>query len=190
MRVLLFSGLFVAATAFLLGACAGEEEASSGTAPSPQSSPTAPSIAPSPQSIPSAPAGGSAAFETIGAGDQSGMSGGQLQLLKLDTQAKWEEFWSRHQSVVTPQPDVPAVDFSQEMVIAVVDKQESSGGFGIEITDIEGDGGRLLVRVSKQVPGPDCIVTAVITQPFHIVRTAASDLEPDLLITEEIYSCG
>jgi hypothetical protein len=130
------------------------------------------------------------AFETIGAGDQSGVSGGQPQLLKLDTQAKWEEFWSRHQSVVTPQPDVPAVDFSQEMVIAVVDKQESSGGFGIEITDIEDDGGRLVVRVSKQVPGSDCIVTAVITQPFHIVRTAGSDLEPELVISEEAYSCG
>ena len=190
MRVLLFIGLFVTATAFLLGACGGEEEVSPGTTPSSQSSPTAPGTAPSPQSSPTAPAGGPVAFETIASGDQSGMSDGQLQLLKLDTQAKWEEFWSRHQSVVMPQPDVPPVDFSREMVIAVVDKRESSGGFGIEITDIEDDGGRLVVRVSKQAPSSDCIVTAVITQPFHIVRTAGSDLEPELLISEETYSCG
>ncbi len=118
------------------------------------------------------------------------MSGGQPQLLKLATQAKWEEFWSRHQGNVLPAPGVPAVDFSQEMVIAVVDKQESSGGFGFEITGIEEVEGRLVVRVSKTIPGPDCIVTAVITQPFHVVRMAKSDLEPELLISEETYSCG
>jgi len=44
--------------------------------------------------------------------------------------------------------------------------------------------------VNKAVPGPDCLVTAAITHPFHIVRTAKSDLEPQLAISEETYSCG
>ncbi len=47
-----------------------------------------------------------------------------------------------------------------------------------------------MVRVSKAIPGPDCIVTAVITQPFHLVRMAKSDLAPDLLVSEETYGCG
>ncbi len=82
------------------------------------------------------------------------------------------------------------MDFSREMVIAAVDQTESSGGYRFEITGIEEIEGRLVVRVSKTIPGPDCIVTAVITQPSHIVRMEKSDLEPELLISEETYSCG
>jgi hypothetical protein len=159
-----------------LVACSGV--GSSGSTPAPQGSPTVPVNAPA------------EVFETIDIGDQSGVAGERPQVFKLDTQAGWEELWSRHQANVSPAPGVPDVDFSREMVIAAVDQTDPSGGYRFEITGIEEVEGRLLVRVSKQSPGPDCIVTAVITQPFHVVRMAKSDLEPDLLITEEIYSCG
>ncbi len=174
------------ATLVLLALAACSSVGSNGSTPTPQDSPTV-----APQDSPTVPVNAPAeVFETIDIGDQSGVAGERPQVFKLDTQAGWEELWSRHQSIVTPQPDVPAVDFSQEMVIAVVDRQESSGGFGIEITGIEEVEGRLVVRVSKTIPGPDCIVTAVIAQPFHVVRMAKSDLEPELLISEETYSCG
>jgi len=92
--------------------------------------------------------------------------------------------------MVTPVPALPSLDFSRQMVIAAVDQQETSGGYRFEITGIEAVEGRLTVRVSKRVPGPDCVVTAEMTQPFHIVRTAKSDLEPQLAISEETVSCG
>ena len=177
MRAPLFVGLFVAATAFLLGACSGEEEASRGPAPSPQSSPSAPVNGPP------------MAFDTIEAGEQSGISAERPQLLKIETEAEWEEFWSRHRANVTPLPPPPSVDFSREMVIAAVDGQEPSGGYRFEITAIEDNGSRLIVRVNKRVPGESCIVTEVITQPFHIVRLAKSDLELDLILSEETYGC-
>ncbi len=176
MRVLIMVGLLVAATASLIGACAD------GEIPEPTSSPPG---------IPTPPVNGSPmAFETIDAGDQSGVALEQPQVFKIETQAGWDDFWSRHQGNLIPPPDLPQVDFSSEMVIAVVDRAEPSGGFRFEITDIEDVEGRLVVRVSKAIPGPDCIVTAVITQPFHIVRMAKSDLEPELLISEETYGCG
>ncbi len=165
-------------TLVLLALAACSSAGSSGSTPAPQGSPTVPVNAPA------------EVFETIDIGDQSGVAGERPQVFKLDTQAGWEELWSRHQANVSPAPGAPDVDFSREMVIAVVDQTEPSGGYRFEITGIEEIKGRLLVRVSRTVPGPDCIVTAVITQPSHIVRIAKSDLEPDLLITEEIYSCG
>ena len=131
------------------------------------------------------------AFETIDAGDQSGIVLElQPQVFKIETQAEWDDFWSRHQGNVIPPPPAPSVDFSQEMVIAAVDQTEPSGGYRFEITGIEEIEGRLVVRVSKTIPGPDCIVTAVITQPFHLVRVAKSDVEPEPVISEETYSCG
>ena len=108
----------------------------------------------------------------------------------VDTQAGWEDFWSRHQGIVSPAPGTPEVDFSREMVIAAVDQTESSGGYQFEITGIEEIEGRLVVRVSKTVPGLDCIVIDAITQPSHIVRMEKSDLELELLVSEETYSCG
>ncbi len=166
-----------AATLVLLGLAACSGVGSNGSTPAPQGSATAPANALAEE------------FETIEIGDQSGVAGGGPQVFKLDTQAEWEEFWSRHQGNVSLAPGAPDVDFSREMVIAAVDQTESTGGYRFEITGIEEIEDRLLVRVSKTVPGPDCIVTAVVTMPSHIVRMAKSDLEPDLLITEEIYSC-
>lgn len=167
-----------AATLVLLGLAACSSVGSSGSTPAPQGSPTVPVNAPA------------EVFETIDIGDQSGVAGERPQLFKLDTQAGWEELWSRHQANVSPAPGAPDVDFSREMVIAAVDQTEPSGGYRFEITGIEEIEGRLVVRVSKTIPGPDCIVTAVIAQPFHVVRMAKSDLEPELLISEETYSCG
>ncbi len=178
MRVLPVAGLLVGVTLFVLAACVGEEEVSPGPAPSDQNTPAAPAD------------GSSLTFETIEVGQRSGGAGSAPQLFKLDTQAQWEPFWSQHQASVIPAPDLPQVDFSREMVIAVVDRDEPSGGFSFEITRIEDGGGRLAVRVRKDVPGPDCVVTAAITQPFHIVRTVQSDLQPELAISEETYSCG
>ena len=175
-----------AATLVLLGLAACSSAGSSGSTPAPQGSPTVPATAPSPASSPTV----AEAFETIDIGDQSGIAGGRPQVFKLDTQAEWEDFWSRHRGDVSPAPGAPDVDFSREMVIVAVDQTERSGGYQFEITGIEEIEGRLVVRVSKTIPGPDCIVTAVITQPSHFVRTAKSDLEPELLISEETYSCG
>ncbi len=190
MRALIMVGLLVAATASLIGACAGGEIPEL-TEETPERTGETPEPTSSPVGIPTSPVNGSpTAFETIDIGDQSGVAGERPQVFKFDTQAGWEEFWSRHQANVSPQPALPAVDFSRDMVIAVVDRTEPSGGFRLEITDIEDAAGRLVVRVSKTIPGPDCIVTAVITQPFHLVRMAKSDLEPDLLISEETVSCG
>ncbi len=172
MRAPYLAGLVVAAIAFLLGAC---EE---GAVTNGQLGSTTP-IVPVP-----------IGFETIDMGDQSGVALEQPQVFKIETQAGWDDFWSRHQGNLIPPPDLPQVDFSSEMVIAVVDRAEPSGGFRFEITGIEDVEGRLVVRVSKAIPGPDCIVTAVITQPFHIVRMAKSELEPEVEITSETYSCG
>ena len=166
-----------AATLVLLAFVACSDVDPGGSTPVPQSSPTVPVNAPA------------KVFETIDIGDQSGAGGERPQVFKLDTQAGWEELWSRHQANVSPAPGVPDVDFSREMVIAAVDQTEPSGGYRFEITGIEEVEGRLVVRVSKTNPGPDCIVTAVITQPFHLVRMAKSDLEPELVLSEETYSC-
>ncbi len=167
-----------AATLVVLAFVACSDVDPGGSTPARQGRPTVPVNAPA------------EVFETIDIGDQSGVAGERPQVFTLDTEDQWADFWARHNAIVTPQPALPAVDFSRDMVIAVVDQTEPSGGYRFEITGIEEVEGRLVVRVSKTIPGSDCIVTAVITQPFHLVRMAKSDLEPEVEITSGTYSCG
>ena len=167
-----------AATLVLLALVACSDVDPGGSTPAPQGSPTVPVNAPA------------EAFETIDIGDQSGIGGEEPQLFVIETDEEWRDFWFFHRSGVIAGSDPPSVDFSREMVIAAVDQAEPSGGYRVEITGIEEIEGRLVVRVSKTIPGPDCIVTAVITQPFHVVRMAKSDLEPELVLSEETVSCG
>ncbi|MEE8346914.1 MAG: protease complex subunit PrcB family protein [Dehalococcoidia bacterium] len=183
--------LAVAVVAFLVAACGGQE-ASLTPAPSAQSGQPEAMATPSPPPAdgqPATPVAAATEFETIETGQLSGIGGSGPQAVKIDTQEAWEEFWSRHKSLVTPVPPLPAVDFSREMVIAVLDHQEVSGGFRLEITGMEMTADGLEVRVSKVKPGPRCIVAAAISQPFHIVRTSKSDRAPQLAVSEETYSC-
>ena len=170
--------LLAAATLVLLGLAACSSVGSSGSAPAPQGSPSPTAEIPL------------RSFATIDMGDQSGVAGGEMQIFKIETQAEWDDFWSRHQGNVSPAPPAPSVDFSKEMVIAVVDQQQPSGGFQLDITEIVQGWGSLSVLVDKAVPGPDCIVTMALTKPFHIVKTARTTVSLDLVVTQEPYSCG
>ncbi len=176
MRAHLIGGTLLAAAALLLAAC-GESEAEVSPAAQPGAG-TPPADGPT------------AAFETIELGDQSGISLEEPQVFRIDSASGWEEFWSRHGADQTPLPDLPPVDFSREMVIAVVDRGEPSGGYRFGITNIAESDGDLVVAVSKQVPGADCIVAAVVTHPFHIVRLAKSDAAPVLVVREESVPCA
>ncbi len=177
MRALLFAGLPISVTLFVLAACGGEEEVSPEPTPSPQSTPIAPMD------------GSSVTFEAVEMGQRSGVAGSGPQVLRVETEGEWMEFWSQHQASVIPAPELPPVDFSREMVVAVVDQDEPSGGYGFEISAIVVNEGRLDVLVTREAPGPDCVVTAEITRPFHIVRTAKSDLQPQIVISDETYRC-
>jgi len=177
MRTLLLLG-FLAATALLLPACGSAEKAPFPDELSPWINPTSP---PSPLKL--------LPFETVEQGDQSGVAVEEPDVFSLGTQEQWEKFWSRHKSGVIPVPDLPEVDFTKEMVIAVVDGQEPSGGYRIEIAGIAPDLDSLTVMAKKTVPGRGCVVAAVITQPFHIVRTAESIVSADLDLVEETHDC-
>jgi hypothetical protein len=131
--------------------------------------------------------GRSIELETIDKGNDSGVAGDDTQVFKIGTEAEWEDFWIRNKAGRIPNP--PSVDFSSDMVIAVVDQTEPTGGYDVSITGIEAGPDALIVLATKAVPGPDCIVTDALTQPFHVVRTAKSDLEPQLDLREETVSC-
>ena len=51
----------------------------------------------------------------------------------IDTQSEWEELWEITVSIFSPRPKLPAIDFSENIIIAVYLGRCSSGGYTIEI---------------------------------------------------------
>lgn len=66
--------------------------------------------------------------------------------------------------------DRPEVDFDQEMVLAVFMGERRTGGYRVEVNDVARDGETLRVSVRMSAPGPNCMTTQALTQPYQIVR--------------------
>jgi protease stability complex PrcB-like protein len=87
--------------------------------------------------------------------------------------ATWQSVWNEIFSDVSPQPALPAVDFSTQMVLLAAQGDQATGGFGIFI-----DGaaltldGTLIVAVTTASPGPGCLNPQQVTQPVDVAVAA------------------
>lgn len=86
-------------------------------------------------------------------------------------------FWnSLHGETNTSVPDV---DFSEQMVLAVVLGQRPTGGYAAEISSITWNTNPTVLRafVTEIQPGPQCTVSQAVTVPYHIVKMETVDTD-------------
>lgn len=133
----------------------------------PAGAPTAASPTPLTPTPPTAAPAGAAAMRTLAEGDQSGVEGDVRRLITDD--ATWRAFWDEHGSRQLPPPEMPAVDFSQERVLAVVLADKPSSGYSVRVVNVTIEGNETVVEVVTSRPPPDVGTASVITQPFHFV---------------------
>jgi hypothetical protein len=62
-----------------------------------------------------------------------------------------------------------AVDFATSTVVGVFLGSRSTGGYTVEITQIEREGDHLVVTWREVKPSPDVMVTQAFTAPYHLV---------------------
>jgi hypothetical protein len=115
-------------------------------------------------------------FLTAEKGYRSGIK--ERRFVVIRTEEEWERLWTLHKSTVSPAPKVPAVDFQQEMILAVFSGDRRTGGYGIEIQKIEEDPerGQLSVYFLETEPPPRSMVIQAFNQPCHLVRTEKINL--------------
>lgn len=121
-------------------------------------------------------------FVTIEKGAYSGIDAPLTEVYR--TASEFQKFWVRHRSIAvddpsitndTPATNIPLVDFSRQIVIAVCMGVQNSGGYDIEIKsldrgdDVE-DENTLAVNFMMSAPSTSGMVTTALTQPYHIVR--------------------
>ena len=114
-------------------------------------------------------------FEDISKGSYSGHDERNDYVIR--DSSEWENLWGKVQSRVSPTPDLPDINFNDEMVIAVFQGSHSTGGYAIEITKIVEKENSVEVFVKETSPSPDSVVTQAFTQPYHIVKTKRVDKE-------------
>ncbi|MCL4263833.1 MAG: protease complex subunit PrcB family protein [Anaerolineae bacterium] len=110
-------------------------------------------------------------------------------LIQLQNQEAWANFWARHTAGHFPPPPMPTIDFQAESVFVLMNSVEATGGYMVEIRRLELNEGGFLVYADKYSPGPNCVVSAAITQPFHIVKTSRITQTPTLILTARVHDC-
>lgn len=164
-------------------ACGSDETPVATPAPSPSATPI-----PLATNTPASSA--TIAFETFLNGQNSGQVASDPVAFKIETQSQWTELWSTHQSVVFPTTAPPAFSFDGQILIAVFDREQSTGGFAIEVQTIARSESGIVVEVVRTVPGLGCAVTQALTQPFDIVSIAATAGDAQLVLTETVFDCS
>jgi len=108
-------------------------------------------------------------FQTISKGISSGHTNPGYYVIQNDDE--WARVWSQHTRIMNPQDPLPEVNFSKTTIIAVFMGNFSTTGYGIEVKEIIDTGLSVVVKVEKTRPGDRCVVGAMITRPYHIVKT-------------------
>jgi len=125
-------------------------------------------------------------FETV---KQGAFSSGKKQNVVFRNEEAFAIFWQEIHQGIKPVPDVPAIDFNTQRVLASVMGTKPTGGYAIEITRIGLSEDKLGVKVKRQNPGNNCGTTQAITNPYHIVKTDPFEGEVIFFEKEVITSC-
>lgn len=126
-------------------------------------------------------------YQTVSKGYYSGHK--QPAYYVIRNEDEWAEVWNQHQSISSPQLPPPKVNFSESTIIAVFMGEFSTGGYGIEITEILDTNRSVVVEVEKTHPGKGCVVTMALSQPYHVVRTEKIDKEVTFDTVERTLEC-
>jgi hypothetical protein len=126
-----------------------------------------------PQSAPALP------LRSVSKGAFSGITDVRQEVIR-DKEA-FAKVWDELQARSRPRPSLPEIDFAREMLVLVTLGQRRTGGFSIEVVNVEVRQDRLRVGVRRQNPAPGAMVIEVLTSPFHLVAVPKSDLRPEFV---------
>lgn len=109
---------------------------------------------------------GEISFETISLGNFSGLKDYTQRI--IESKENWQEMWGAIQQGKSPIPALPDIDFSQYSVIIAGLGQKNTGGYQVNIDKVWLDGDVLHVNLTQTSPGPKCMATFAISQPYCV----------------------
>ena len=128
-------------------------------------------------------------FETMLHGTTSGIK--TPYELRITNTDDFHALWQQHTQNSYPPPPPPEVNFMKCDVIAVATGERPTGGFECNIERICWLTDQSIgVFYKERIPGPDCPVPAVFTQPHHWVVIPKYTAPVKFFYSSEVYNCG
>lgn len=126
-------------------------------------------------------------FETISQGSYSGHP--ERASYVIDNQEDWQELWQKITAKTFPQPPLPEIDFGNHMLLARFMGQRTSGGYVVQFIIILEEEEKIKAVALEVSPGPGCIVTQAITEPYQMIQIPRTGKEIRFTIKEATRRC-
>jgi len=108
--------------------------------------------------------------------------------LVITSTAAWEQFWVQAVANRSPQPPVPAVDFSGNVVIVAAMGTRGSGGYSIDVDALYEANDKVYAVVLETSPGR-CMVTLALTAPVIAVQVPRPGADVVFVDRTATYNC-
>jgi hypothetical protein len=109
--------------------------------------------------------------------------------LVVRSEADWRRTWAQLVGHVTPAPEAPPVDFTQEMVIVAALGARPTAGHMIRIARVGRSSGVTYVDVVSEKPGLRCKAKPRTTAPADVVVAPRIDEPVAFVETQSVKAC-
>ena len=103
--------------------------------------------------------------------------------------AAWARLWPRIVGSHRPAARVPAVDFSEEMLLVASMGTRATGGFTTMIDSVAVTNDTVRVVVRETSPGPRCGTAGALSTPMALARIQRSELPVAFVTREVVHDC-
>lgn len=132
-----------------------------------------------------------ASYETLVKGHYGSYDFEERQNIVIRSQKEFEAFWQALYENRSPTPELPEVDFSQNMVVAAMLGVRPTGGYAIEVQEVAAGvtAAAIHVQVRTTAPGDGCGTYQALTSPYHVVKVAATASSLTFADTATTHTC-
>ena len=116
-------------------------------------------------------------------------AGEASERLVIRSQAELTTAWGAMFRLLSPAPETPTIDFSQEMVIIARAGSKPSGGYCITVDSAVGGRRSMTGTVRSGGPSAGNAILPVVTHPFDVVRVPRRD-EVTFAEVSFVGNCG
>jgi hypothetical protein len=102
----------------------------------------------------------------------------------------WRQLWEEIHANTSPAPELPPIDFSQQMVVMAALGGQATGGYDILLERATLDDTALTIDVTSTHPGPGCVLTQAETSPVDLATVPRHEGAIRFVETPRETSCG
>lgn len=102
----------------------------------------------------------------------------------------WKELWTRVHANINTMPELPNVDFDEQLVIVATMGETQNVLYKTHIERVTLEGGAASVLVNEETPDSSCMVQPAKGTPLDMYVAPRFNGEPTYVETEYVIPCG